>query len=164
MPSSLQGPMPTCSSHSKNPSASLSSSAGRFAATSAAGAERASAREIASGGKGGGTTAQRAAVSNEPQRSDACQRQTLPERSNHSSASRGAHHRGRTSTATRGRPVPHKDFSDVYEKMSGKGASAGEAHRVVVGVVREGDWPPNNELVDVPREVPAPSNIYVKFT
>ena len=24
--------------------------------------------------------------------------------------------------------VPHKDFSDLYEKMSGKGESAGEAH------------------------------------
>ena len=24
---------------------------------------------------------------------------------------------------------PHKDFSDLYEKMSGKGASASEAHR-----------------------------------
>ena len=28
-----------------------------------------------------------------------------------------------------GAPVPHKGFSDVYEKMSGKGASASEAHR-----------------------------------
>ena len=26
------------------------------------------------------------------------------------------------------RPVPHKDFSDLYEKMSGKAASASEAH------------------------------------
>eukprot|EP01044_Picomonas_judraskeda_P017363 COSAG03_NODE_3250_length_2123_cov_1.433794_2_plen_224_part_00 len=26
-------------------------------------------------------------------------------------------------------PVPHKDFSDLYAKMSGKGASASEAHR-----------------------------------
>ena len=25
--------------------------------------------------------------------------------------------------------VPHKDFSDLYEKTSGKGASASEAHR-----------------------------------
>jgi len=25
-------------------------------------------------------------------------------------------------------PVPHKDFSDFYEKMSGKGESASEAH------------------------------------
>ena len=25
-------------------------------------------------------------------------------------------------------PVPHKDFSDLYGKMSGEGASAGEAH------------------------------------
>jgi hypothetical protein len=25
-------------------------------------------------------------------------------------------------------PAPHKDFSDLYEKMSGKGASASEAH------------------------------------
>ena len=24
--------------------------------------------------------------------------------------------------------VPYKDFSDLYEKMSGKGASASEAH------------------------------------
>ena len=27
-------------------------------------------------------------------------------------------------------PVPHKDFSDLYEEMSGKGASASEAHRM----------------------------------
>ena len=26
-------------------------------------------------------------------------------------------------------PAPHKDFSDLYEKMSGKGDSASEAHR-----------------------------------
>ena len=26
-------------------------------------------------------------------------------------------------------PVPHKDFSDLYEKMSGKGESAREAHQ-----------------------------------
>ena len=26
-------------------------------------------------------------------------------------------------------PAPHKDFSDLCEKMSGKGESAGEAHR-----------------------------------
>ena len=26
-------------------------------------------------------------------------------------------------------PVPHKDFSDLYEKMSGKGESASEAHQ-----------------------------------
>ena len=26
-------------------------------------------------------------------------------------------------------PVPHKDFSDLYGRMSGKGASASEAHR-----------------------------------
>ena len=26
-------------------------------------------------------------------------------------------------------PVPHKAFSDLYEKMSGKGASASETHR-----------------------------------
>ena len=26
-------------------------------------------------------------------------------------------------------PAPHKDFSDSYEKMSGKGESASEAHR-----------------------------------
>ena len=25
-------------------------------------------------------------------------------------------------------PVPHKDFSDLYDKMSGKGESASEAH------------------------------------
>jgi hypothetical protein len=25
-------------------------------------------------------------------------------------------------------PAPHKDFSDLYGKMSGKGASASEAH------------------------------------
>ena len=25
-------------------------------------------------------------------------------------------------------PVPHKDFSDLYEKLSGKAASASEAH------------------------------------
>ena len=28
-------------------------------------------------------------------------------------------------------PVPHENFSDLYEKMSGKGASAGGAHRSV---------------------------------
>jgi hypothetical protein len=28
------------------------------------------------------------------------------------------------------RSVPHKDFSDLYEKMTGKGASTSEAHRV----------------------------------
>ena len=27
-------------------------------------------------------------------------------------------------------PVPHKDFSDLYETMSGKGESASEAHRI----------------------------------
>ena len=27
-------------------------------------------------------------------------------------------------------PVPHKDFSDLYEKLSGNGASASEAHRL----------------------------------
>ena len=27
-------------------------------------------------------------------------------------------------------PVPHKDFSDLYRRMNGKGASASEAHRV----------------------------------
>jgi hypothetical protein len=27
-------------------------------------------------------------------------------------------------------PVPHKDFSDSYDKMSGKGESASEAHDV----------------------------------
>ena len=27
------------------------------------------------------------------------------------------------------RSAPHKDFSDLYEKMSGKGESASEAHR-----------------------------------
>ena len=26
-------------------------------------------------------------------------------------------------------PVPHKDFSDLYEGMNGKGESASEAHR-----------------------------------
>ena len=26
-------------------------------------------------------------------------------------------------------PAPHKDFSDLHEKMSGKGESASEAHR-----------------------------------
>ena len=26
--------------------------------------------------------------------------------------------------------VPHSDFSDLYEKMSGKGASASESHRL----------------------------------
>ena len=29
-------------------------------------------------------------------------------------------------------PVPHKDFSDLYEKMSGKRASASEAHGVAL--------------------------------
>ena len=28
-----------------------------------------------------------------------------------------------------GVPAPHKGFSDLYEKMSGKGESASEAHR-----------------------------------
>ena len=32
-----------------------------------------------------------------------------------------AHHQHRQA-------VPHKDFSDLYEKMSGKGESASEAH------------------------------------
>ena len=26
-------------------------------------------------------------------------------------------------------PVPHKDFSELYERMSGEGASASETHR-----------------------------------
>jgi hypothetical protein len=30
---------------------------------------------------------------------------------------------------SRGVPVPHKDFSELYGKMSGEGASASEAHR-----------------------------------
>eukprot|EP01044_Picomonas_judraskeda_P021109 COSAG03_NODE_4882_length_1404_cov_159.567816_2_plen_78_part_00 len=30
-------------------------------------------------------------------------------------------------------PAPHKDFSDLYEKMSGKGESAREAHLPFAG-------------------------------
>jgi hypothetical protein len=33
-----------------------------------------------------------------------------------------------TCAAPAQQPVPHKDYSDLYEKMSGKGESAGEAH------------------------------------
>jgi hypothetical protein len=35
----------------------------------------------------------------------------------------------RRAMAAVGDPVPHKDFSDLYEEMSGEGASASEAHR-----------------------------------
>ena len=40
------------------------------------------------------------------------------------------------SRRTVGVPAPHKDFSDLYEKMSGKGASAGGAHRPRGGLGR----------------------------
>ena len=42
--------------------------------------------------------------------------QSTPEVAQAASSSRGR------------RPVPHKDFSDLYEKMSGEGARASEAH------------------------------------
>eukprot|EP01044_Picomonas_judraskeda_P023737 COSAG03_NODE_6317_length_1079_cov_6.039796_1_plen_83_part_10 len=43
----------------------------------------------------------------------------------------------------RTRPVPHKDFSELYEKMSGKGASAREAHQQhgIRQTIQRGDCP-----------------------
>ena len=41
-------------------------------------------------------------------------------------------------------PVPHKHFSDLYEKLTGKGASAGEAH-----VTRRAAPVPHRDFSDV---------------
>ena len=38
-------------------------------------------------------------------------------------------------------PVPHKDFSDLYEKMIGKGESAGEAHLAIATLASFGHQP-----------------------
>ena len=55
------------------------------------------------------------------------------------------------SCASGPRPVPHKDFSYLYEKMSGKGASASEAHRVAAGRARHTRALPRPELLPVRR-------------